>query len=61
MGLITRYKSLVEGTFVQVLISHGKAPIVEHENPTKTLELEVYMPATVGKQVLGLGLFEPDF
>jgi hypothetical protein len=60
LGLTTTYKSIVEGKFVRALVSHGKALIVEHEDPSKTLEFEIYMLTEVGRQVLGLGSFEPD-
>ena len=50
----------MEGQFIRAFISHGKALIVEHEDSSKTLELEAYMLTTAGTQVLGLGSFEPD-
>lgn len=60
IGLNTTYKSVVKGKFVRALVSHGKALIVEHDDSSKTLPLEIYMLTEVGRQVLGLGSFEPD-
>lgn len=60
LGLTTKYKSVVEGKFILALISHSKALIVEDEDASKTLEFEIYMLTAVGRQVLGLGTFEPD-
>lgn len=60
LGLSTTYKSIVEGKFIRALISHSKALIVEHEDASKTLEFEIYLLTAVGRQVLGLGSFEPD-
>lgn len=60
LGLSTTYRSVVEGKFIRALISHRKALIVEHEDASKTLEFEIYMLTAVGRQVLGLGSFEPD-
>lgn len=60
IGLTTTYKSVVTEKFVLAFVSHNKALIVEHDDPTRTLEFEVYMLTAVGKQILGLGSFEPD-
>ena len=60
LGLSTKYKSLVEGKFLRGLVSHNKVLVVEHDDPTQTLEFEIYMLTEVGRQVLGLGSFEPD-
>lgn len=60
VGLSSTFKSVVEEKFVRALISHSKALIVEHEDPEKTLELEVYLLTAVGREILGLGSFEPD-
>lgn len=60
VGLNTTYKTIVPGRFVKALISNGKALIVKHDDPEKTLELEVYLLTEVGLQILGLGSFEPD-
>lgn len=60
VGLLTQYKTLATGSFVRVLRSNGKALVVKHEDPSKTLELEVYMLTGIGAQILGLGSFEPD-
>lgn len=60
IGLSVTYKSLVNGKYLRALVSHGKVLIVEHEDQLKTLDIEVYTLTEVGKQVLGLGSFEPD-
>ena len=60
VGLNTTYKSIIEGKFIKALLSNGKVLIVEHDDPLKTLRLEVYLLTSVGVQILGLGTFEPD-
>lgn len=60
VGLSTTYKTVAEEKFIKALLSNGKALIVEHEDPTKVLKLEVYLLTEVGAQILGLGSFEPD-
>lgn len=60
VGLNTTYKTIVEGRFLKALLSNGKVLIVEHDDPAKTLKLEVYLLTAVGVQILGLGTFEPD-
>lgn len=60
VGLNTTYKSVTQGKFVRALLSNGKALIVENEDSSKTLQLEVYLLTEVGTQILGLGSFEPD-
>jgi hypothetical protein len=60
VGLNTTYKSVVSDKFVRALVSHGKALIVEHEDKEKSFSLEVYLLTEVGRQILGLGSFEPD-
>lgn len=60
VGLTTTYKSVVEEKLVRAFVSHRKALIVEHDDPSKSLEFQIYMLTEVGRQVLGLGSFEPD-
>lgn len=60
LGLNTTYKSIEEGRFINALVSHNRALIVEHEDDSKMLEFKTYMLTNIGKQVLGLGSFEPD-
>ncbi|QPD02688.1 MAG: hypothetical protein Nkreftii_000462 [Candidatus Nitrospira kreftii] len=60
INLTNEYKSVVKEKFLKVLASHNKALIVEHDDPTRTLEFEVYVLTAVGRQILGLGSFEPD-
>lgn len=54
------YKSTMDEKFLLALNSHSKALLVEHGDASKILELEVYKLTPIGKQVLGLGAFEPD-
>lgn len=60
IGLNTEYKTVSPGKFFLALISHGKALVVEHEDESKVLKVEVYALTVVGAQILGLGSFEPD-
>jgi len=60
LGLTTSYKTVVEGKFVKLLASDGKALLVEHEDPNRVLKLKAYILTDVGAQILGLGSFEPD-
>lgn len=60
IGLIRTYKSVVESEFLRALVSHSKALIVEHEDASKKLDFEIYTLTAIGRQVLGLGSFEPD-
>ena len=60
IGLQNHYKSARNERYVFALRSNGKALIVEHEDPTKVLQLEVYLLTGIGAQVLGLGSFTAD-
>lgn len=60
IGLNVTYKTSIEGKFIKPLLSNGKVLIVENDDAAKTLTLDVYMLTEVGKQILGLGTFEPD-
>lgn len=60
IGLATTYKTVVNGKFVRAFVSHSKALVVEHDDPSQNLEFQIYMLTEVGRQVLGLGSFEPD-
>ncbi len=60
IGVNSTFKSVVEEKFVKAFISHNKALIVEHDDPTRTLKFEVYILTTVGRQIIGLGSFDPD-
>ena len=59
-GLGVSYNTTVKEKFTRALLSNGKALIVEHDDPTKVLELQVYRLTEVGSQILSLGSFEPD-
>lgn len=60
VGLTTNYKTASSGRFLKGLISHSKILLVEHEDESKVLSLEVYTLTEVGMQLMGLGSFEPD-
>lgn len=56
-GLKAQYKSVDSERFVRALRSNGKVLVVENDDPSKVLELEVYLLTGVGSQLLGLGSF----
>ena len=60
VGMHVTLKSSVEKTFICPLRSNGKVLIIENEDTTKSLRLEVYLLTEIGMQILGLGTFEPD-
>lgn len=60
VSLQAQYETVVEGKFTRALLSNGKALIIEHDDATKIVQLEVYLLTGVGTQILGLGSFEPD-
>jgi hypothetical protein len=60
IGLTRQYKSAIPSKLLVLLRSHGKALLVENDDATKVLSLEVYILTSVGAQLLGLGSFEPD-
>lgn len=60
VNLITTFKTTVKEKFTYALFSNGKALTVEHDDPTRVLNLEVYRLTEVGSQILSLGSFEPD-
>lgn len=57
IGLTTDYKSVGSERFVCALRSNGKVLLVEDDDPSKVLTLEVYLLTGVGNQLLGLGSF----
>jgi Protein of unknown function (DUF2806) len=60
IGLSTNYKTLQKDKFLFSLLSNGKVLVIEHDDPTKTLPLDIYALTELGRQILGLGTFEPD-
>jgi hypothetical protein len=56
-GLEKTYESSENGRFVQAFCSHGRCLIVTHEDPARTLKLQVYKLTEVGEQVMRLGTF----
>jgi Protein of unknown function (DUF2806) len=59
-GIKTTFGTQAAGKFLRVLRSHGKVLVVENEDASKKLELEVYLLTSVGAQLLALGSFSPD-
>lgn len=59
-GVLRSYSSTRKEKFYQLLISNSKILIVEHEDPSKKLELPIYVVTELGRQVLTLGAFEPN-
>lgn len=60
IGLKTTCKSVVKEKFQRAFVSHDKALLVEHNDPAKTLNFEIYLLTAVGREILSLGSFEPD-
>lgn len=60
LGLNVTYASDVKDRFRMVLVSHKRALIVQHDDATKTLKLDVYAVTAVGRQILNLGTFVPN-
>lgn len=60
VGLTKTYPTQIAGKYLRALRCHKKALIVEHEDATRKLPIQVYLLTTVGVQVLGLGTFAPD-
>lgn len=56
-GLTTQFKSGASERFARALRSNGKALVIEHDDPSKVLTLEVYTLTGVGSQLVGLGSF----
>jgi hypothetical protein len=60
LGLSMTYVSSEAARFVLVLCSHGRVLVTTHEDPNKTLVLEIYNLTDVGRQILRLGTFAPE-
>ncbi len=60
IGLRTTFNSIAPDKYIRTLHSHGKALFIKHDDPSKELDLEVYMITKVGQQVLELGQFSAD-
>lgn len=59
-GLSSTFPSLTNNTYTYVLRSHGKALIITHDDASIELKVETYLLTKIGKEILGLGQFEPD-
>jgi hypothetical protein len=59
LGLINNWISDDPTKFVKAFTSNGKALVITHDDPKKTLTLPVYLLTGVGKQLLRLGKFSP--
>ena len=60
LGLTVQHPTVAPDRFLKALISHNRVLVVEDPDATKVLKLEIYRLTDVGRQVLGLGSFEPD-
>lgn len=59
-NLNTTFKSLDATSFTRALVSHTKVLVVEKEDPTASVMIEVYILTEVGAQIMHLGFFDPD-
>lgn len=59
-GLTAQFESSLPNRFVRALRSNGKVLVVEHDDQDKVMKLENYPLTTIGKQLLGLGNFQPN-
>ena len=59
MGLTTTFKSATQNDFQRALRSNGKCLVVRNQT-IKDLVLNVHILTKVGKELIGLGSFEPD-
>jgi hypothetical protein len=57
--LVYRWDSIQEGTYTNVLCSNGRALVVRGPDATKKPSLAVFQLTKIGKQIIGLGKFEP--
>jgi Protein of unknown function (DUF2806) len=46
--------------YLTLLTSHGRALMVTHSDPSRMVELPVYLFTSVGREVLQLGSYEPS-
>ena len=60
VGLTKTFPTQLPGKYIRALRSHKMVLIVEHEDPTRKLSIQVYLLTAIGVQVLGLGTFAPD-
>jgi hypothetical protein len=59
-GLTREFPTGTRNKFRLPLRSHGKALLVEDDDATKKVKLNVYHLTSVGGQLMSLGSFEPD-
>lgn len=60
LGMSQTRKSNTKECFRQVLLSHGRGLLVDHDDSTKTLQLGAYVVTQLGQQVMKLGKFVPN-
>lgn len=60
IGLVVTLKSTVLDRFALVLRSNGKALVITHDDPNRTVVLEIYTITATGKQLFELGTFGPN-
>lgn len=59
IGISTSWKSSVTTSFNEALRSNGKVLILKHDDPNKVATMPTYMLTAIGRQILGLGTFQP--
>lgn len=57
LGLQVEYSSNDTAKYVKLLTCHGRGLLIQHDDPTKKVEIGVYSITVLGRQVLGLGRF----
>lgn len=60
IGMSKLYKSNVSDRFLSLLFSHGKAIIIQHDNPKTELKLNAYLLTSVGKQLQQISKCQPQ-
>lgn len=60
LGLQIEYSSLDTSKYVRLLICHGRGLLIQHDDPTKKVEIGIYSITVLGKQVLGLSKFSAN-
>lgn len=57
LGISMELKSVLSDKYLKPLVSHNKALIIKHDDPSKILKLGIYQLTHIGKQVLSLASF----
>lgn len=59
LGLTKQLKSTVPNKFLLGLVAYARVLVVTHEDPKKSVTLDIYRLTSLGKEVLRLGEFTP--